>query len=220
VRNPALTNLAGLSGLVEVAPDRLSIHDNASLPACWAWQLNQQLGTSCNEYSCDGNTGTGSCGTLPADFVCEPGAVGPGVYDGDVYLEDGWMSATIEEYGGVTCVTGHLVIWQQDIADLSRLSTLQMVGGDFGIDENPNLTQVDGLGNLTSVGGLHIGGNPALTNLAGLSNLSDVDTGPAYITNNASLPACWAELINVQVGYACNEYSYVGNTGTGTCDPP
>jgi len=60
----------------------------------------------------------------------------------------------------------------------------------LGIETNDLLTNLDGLANLTSVGGfLNIGNNAALTNIEGLANLTSVG-GYLTIENNTALTNC------------------------------
>jgi hypothetical protein len=78
--------------------------------------------------------------------------------------------------GGGTCdtVPGTLFVEGDDITDLDGLANLTSVLGSLSIFANPALTNLDGLANLTSVGeALNIQNNAALTNLNGLANLSN-----------------------------------------------
>jgi hypothetical protein len=215
--------------------------NNASLPQCWVWELERNTGTRCgqtdwqgNWTSCLDNTGTGSCGTLPADFACVPGAVGPGVYDGNINISDTWQNVNLDELGGLTCVTGSLVLnGVSQLADFSQLSTLQMVGGSLNIAHNAALTTCSGLEHLTSVGlSLFIVGNEQLGSLAGLSNLSDLGNGPTssestlLIVDNAVLPQCWVADIESQTDKTCGQADWQGawtscegNQGSGACSP-
>ncbi|MCB0840284.1 MAG: hypothetical protein KDD99_26630, partial [Bacteroidetes bacterium] len=71
-----------------------------------------------------------------------------------------------------TEVTGNLSIFGADIADVTALSSLKIVGGDLYIGHNPLLTNLDGLRNLESVGGkILIEINPLLTSSCGLYKL-------------------------------------------------
>src|SRR5262249_15776456 len=140
----------------------LFVAQNQQLPGCAVWDLEARLGFRCgvgNDYSsaCNGNTGTGSGGSLPPDFQCVPGARGPGVYDNNVSLFAGINGMTLAELGGVTCITGGLSIGNPDpaIMDLSQLSHLQMIGGELSI-YNSTLTTLAGLENLTRAGTLRI----------------------------------------------------------------
>src|SRR5690606_30451898 len=74
------------------------------------------------------------------------------------------------------------------LTNLDGLSNLTSVGGYLYISSNSSLTNLDGLSNLTSVGGfLFIYSNSNLTNLDGLSNLTSVRRY-LYISSNSSLP--------------------------------
>src|SRR5210317_756635 len=78
--------------------------------------------------------------------------------------------------GGGTCdnITGNLSISGADIHSLTPLSALTSVRYGLGIEFNPSLTNLSGLSNLTSVGGLYINNNSALTSLGNLSALASV----------------------------------------------
>ena len=74
-----------------------------------------------------------------------------------------------------------------DITNLDGLANLTSVGGDLSIPGNGSLTNLDGLVSLTSLGGgLSVFGNGSLTNLDGLANLTSVG-GDLSIKSNGSL---------------------------------
>ncbi len=85
-------------------------------------------------------------------------------------------SQTAVDAFAYTEVTGYLVINGSEINDLSPLSSLITVGGDFAVVNcYANLTTLYGLNNLASVGGgIHIQSNSILTNLDGLISLTTV----------------------------------------------
>ena len=84
-------------------------------------------------------------------------------------------------------ITGDLGFDWTELSDLDGLPNLTAVGGDLYIGDNVALTNVDGLSGLTSVGGyLHIYFNAAITNVDGLSNLTSVG-GSLSITDNPLL---------------------------------
>ena len=77
-----------------------------------------------------------------------------------------------------------------DIRNLDGLANLTSVGGGLDILENGFLTNLNGLGSLISVETyLSIGGNSSLTNLDGLANLTSL-RGNLSIRDNASLTNC------------------------------
>jgi len=135
----------------------------------------------CMPENCSNNSGLGSCGTLPEGFVCQPGASGPGVVDTSVYLTPygGYGSRTLQDLGGVTCITGSLGIGGTTSTDLAELSTLVAVGGSLWISDNAALTSLCGLQALRSVQSLTITGNPLL-------------------------PACWADRLATTLGQSCS----------------
>jgi hypothetical protein len=231
----ALTNLESLGANAYPGSPVLNINDNASLPACWTWLLEDLTGHECQGYSstvdCSGNHGSGSCGELPPDFECVPGASGPGVYDDSIFIADGGMppyNQTLEDFGGVTCITGSLNVYGETIDSLSALSSLEMIGGSLYISDTESLATLAGLENLTSIGGtLYLSENAALTSLEPLTNLESLGAtawpGSTILTinDNASLPACWTWLLEDLTGHECQGYSSTvdcsGNHGSGSC---
>lgn len=91
---------------------------------------------------------------------------------------------------GCTQYNGNIRIEGADITDLSPLTNLQRINGNFQILFNANLASLAGLSSLTSVAGeLLIQGNGALTSLAGLEKLTRIG-GRLAIINNATLTTC------------------------------
>ena len=106
------------------------------------------------------------------------------VIEGDVVLSS---QDEVDSFSAAY-ITGNLTNSGADIVDLTSLSLLDSVGGYLSIYDNDVLTNLDGLSNLTFVGGsLNLGfdvpggrtgsyiqGNNSLSTLNGLSNLSTV----------------------------------------------
>ena len=93
---------------------------------------------------------------------------------------------------GCGTISANLTIRDRsDITNLDGLANLTSVGGYLAIAFNKQLlTNLNGLANLTSVGGnLTIAANSALTNLDGLANLSSVG-GWLSINRNDALTNC------------------------------
>ena len=90
-----------------------------------------------------------------------------------------------------TSVTGALIItgdYTGNITNLDGLSELTSVGGNFIICMNPELTNIDGLASLTLVGeSLQIWDNPLLTNIDGLSALTSIGGSLGFLWYNAAL---------------------------------
>jgi len=224
--NTALENLGGLSslsslgGALEPGAEVMSIANNGVLPACWVSAIENQTTATCGgNAECSGNAGQGTC--PPVDFACVPGAMGPGVYDGDVTQ---WEPPDLSH---VRCVTGNVTVSGSEGTDLTRFQWLQAVGGTVSIVNNHHLTSLDGLDRLTKIGGyLHISDNAALENLGGLSSLSSLggalEAGAEvmWIVNNGALPACWVTAIEEQTSVTCDRvYECYGNAGQGSCTP-
>jgi len=86
--------------------------------------------------------------------------------------------AEVDALGATGCdsVAGNLEIeYVTDITSLDGLSNITSVGRNLTVGDNDVLTNLDGLSNITSVGrDLVISSNAALTNLDGLAGLSSV----------------------------------------------
>jgi hypothetical protein len=106
----------------------------------------------------------------------------PGPYELTTQAKVDALGAT-----GFDCISAYLSIAGKNITNLDGLANLTSVGGKLVIEFNPALTNLDGLANLTSVGGkLSILRNNAITNLDGLANLTSVG-GNLYIYGNDAL---------------------------------
>jgi len=84
-----------------------------------------------------------------------------------------------------TTIDGRLLINGADITDLSALSSLQQISGDLTIADNPLLSSLSGLDNLTSINGLFLILNPQLTTLDGLEAIRQINS--IYLDNNHQL---------------------------------
>ena len=94
----------------------------------------------------------------------------------------------LQALSGFTEVTGNLRIEESNLTSLDGLKCLTSLGGELFIASNDSLTSLKGLENLPSVGGyLSIASNNSLTSLAGLKNLASV--GVLIINDNDSLPS-------------------------------
>lgn len=84
-------------------------------------------------------------------------------------------------------VTGDLTVSGAEITNLDGLSSLTSVGGNLSIANNSSLTDLSGLSSLAAIGGtLHVQGNDVLTQLDGLSELASVG-GSVLILRNTAL---------------------------------
>ena len=99
-------------------------------------------------------------------------------------------------------VNGTLLVEGSDITNLDGLANLTSVGGNVDIRNNDALTNLDGLANITSVGELlQIYNNRALTNLDGLANITSV--GRLHIGGNAALTSLDGLANLTSVGGGC-----------------
>lgn len=82
----------------------------------------------------------------------------------------------VVNYPGCTVFTGSLQISGSDISDLSPLSSITSIVGGLRLSNNPSLTSIQGLHNITNIGGdLELNGfNFPLVNLDGLASLQTV----------------------------------------------
>jgi len=117
-------------------------------------------------------------------------------------------------YPNCTEIEGDVVIIGDDITNLNGLNALTSVGGGLLIGNyqyggNDSLTSLTGLDNVTSVGGvLYIWGNAALSSLTGLDNVTSVG-GVLWIRDNDALSSL-AGLDNVT---SVGEDLYIGDNG-------
>jgi hypothetical protein len=138
--------------------------------------------------------------------------------DGEVFgdvLLDG--QAHVDAFAGVHSIAGELALGG-NIGSLAPLEQLNHVDRDF-ILAAADVTSVDGLQNLATVGGsLRITGNPSLVQLRDLTALSAVDD--IVITDNPNLATCEAHLMVdafILRGGSFNNIFITGNDDAGAC---
>lgn len=141
-----------------------------------------------DEGSEGGDPPPGSCNDpqdVPAAPVDCSGA--DGVIADHVFIEPGGADPSILE--GVRRVEGSLRINRIALADLDFMACVQEVTGDVTIYGNEQLTSVDGLFGLTSIGTDFVfSDNDAITDFDGLPNVVTIPRN-LVIKNNASLEA-------------------------------
>jgi hypothetical protein len=202
IDNSALLNLDGLNNLISIG-GILQISGNASLRNLNGLESLASVGNN-SFLSCDLNVYLNPvlnhfCGLfnlldsegLIGEFnvhanafeitdseIISGGPCGTTIYYGDLILSS---QAEVDAFY-FTEITGSLIISGSDITNITRLSCLESVQGVHMLNEanlfivnNPLLTNLDGLQNLTRVtDGLYIQNNEALTNLDGLIKLTSV----------------------------------------------
>ncbi|MBT8341241.1 MAG: hypothetical protein HKP58_10285 [Desulfatitalea sp.] len=114
------------------------------------------------------------------------------VWEGDYTISE---PLDVDQISGYSEITGNLTIAGDDIENLDGLECLNAVGGNLdigvfrfgGMIDNPLLTDINGLENLTSVGGyFNIATNTVLESLEGLNSLESIGKH-LYILSNSSL---------------------------------
>jgi len=141
---------------------------------------------SADESTTTGEPPGGAC--LEEQVIPDPpvdcsGAAG--VLDTSAIIEDGGDDPSILD--GIVTVNGSIRINRTAETDLNFMACVQEVTGDVTIFGNDQLTNVDGLWNLTSVGTDFIfSENAALTDFDGLPNITGIDRN-LIIKNNDSL---------------------------------
>jgi len=144
--------------------------------------------------------------TLPNDFALssslqisfqpnwgEPCAVCP---NGDNFSFS--TQAQIDNFGATYAhctdiVLGNVFVSGSDITNLDGLSNLTSIGGNLSIDNNSALIDLDGLTSLTSVGGsLRVFNNVSLINISGIENIdpTTIASPGLFIQNNTNLAVC------------------------------
>jgi hypothetical protein len=104
---------------------------------------------------------------------------------------------------GCTRILGNLTIQSgSDITQLDALSNIQSVGGSLLINALPNLTSLQGLQSLATVGGsVSVLNNQSLSNTSGLSGLTEIE-GDLLIQSNGSMSTLSGLSALVSVGGA------------------
>lgn len=99
--------------------------------------------------------------------------------EGIVFAHQYDIDAFQANYPGCTHIEGSVVVFGDDVYNLSGLSVIQTIGGSLRIGDVywwTNLRNLDGLEGLTYVGsGIVIKNNPFLENIEGLSNVECVN---------------------------------------------
>lgn len=185
--NPQLTNLHGLEGVTSV-PIGISISNNDMLT-----DLSGLSITSVGTLLVAGNAnlenlhGLENLTTVLASCACPTRGIN---------INDNPKLTNLDELSHLTTVGGMVNITGNTLlASIEGLSSLTQIGsnsefGDQAIDveNNPLLTNLHGLRNVTSVqGGIRIVNNDAMTSLEGLEHLTSIGGQGLVIEGNNSL---------------------------------
>lgn len=129
------------------------------------------------------------------------------------------------DYPGCTNLPGSLYMFVNDeggnpvmldITDLSPLSNLETIGGDFDIGYAAGMTSLDGLDNLQSVGGyFSLYYMDSLSDLTALENLTTIGSHAIFYYNSAQADFAGLENLESIGGYLQVQYNYALEDFTG-----
>lgn len=168
----------------------------------------------------DAAVGGGSDSQATGEIPCNRGTFEGSVAiethdDGDIQLLAGYTG--IEGDLGITVIGGYFP--ELPLIDLGPLRCLTVIGGNAIFMIAPGLNDLDGLNNLTTIGGQLLIGMTGLTNLDGFGNLRSIG-GNLRIEQNSLLPTCEAEWLRDHVGEENigGTVTIAGNDDSGTCE--
>jgi len=105
------------------------------------------------------------------------------IWQGSIWVGDMTDLSFLE---GFNEVTGDIFVVNTQLETLDDLAELEIIRGDLIVKDNVSLHSLDGLANVTTLGGLELQNNPSLISLTGLSALTTVK-GNIVINNNLVL---------------------------------
>ncbi len=117
---------------------------------------------------------------------------------------------------GVTTLIG--TAGNSGLTSLSGLESLHTIGAQLTIKSAPNLTNLSGLQNLTSIYSLHIENNQSLTDISGIENINAGTISVLNINNNISLSTCNVKSICDYLGTP-NAIVFIHDNASG-CNTP
>jgi hypothetical protein len=179
IGNTALSNISALQN-TSFAPNGsfgLTITDNPALSICDLPNFCTYLSNPSETHPRVISGNAGDCAT--EDAVVEACA-SPQCPPGDVsFNTQEQVNQFILDYPNCTELPGNLFIGANsgttNVVNLQPFQNIQAVIGNVTIMNNGPLSSLNGLNNLTTIGGLlHLNGNTSLLNLNALSNLTDV----------------------------------------------
>jgi hypothetical protein len=167
--NSSLINLDGLNNISKGSINNLVIADNQSLFNCAAQSICDYLASPNGTIEIHDNA-PGCNSTKEVEAACAKHCLPEGI----TFLTQAQVDSFQINYPGCIEIEGDVTIGAS-ITNLNGLSVLTSIRGFLDIENNPFLTSLDGLDNLTYVDScIWIGDNDALASLAGLESLSSV----------------------------------------------
>lgn len=118
------------------------------------------------------------------------------IIEGSLFIEANAALPDIS-MSNLTTITGELTIGfnYPGLTSLDGLQNLSSIGGEFRLVNNHSLVNIDALSNLSTVGSLEIENCNAISNLNGLSSLTNIDDYCNMIRNNILTDFCGLELV-------------------------
>ncbi|MBS1509467.1 MAG: hypothetical protein JST86_01405 [Bacteroidetes bacterium] len=203
IDSTAITNLSGLSGIVNITNGGFlglriahtpvtSLNSFANLNSIAGYML---LEGNPDLSSIDMNSLTSAYGFLFSDMPNLVTISGLTTNFPNAGIGTFWMINTgitnLTGMEGVTSATNFYLWSNPNLTSLQGLQNLSgNIGGGISIHDNPLLNDVSALSNITTIndGTLEFDSNPALINLAGVGNITTIGRG-LWITNNSNLPS-------------------------------
>jgi len=111
------------------------------------------------------------------------------------------VDSNLNALSSITTVGGLVKISVENITDLTGLGALTSVGGLFQIYDCYSIVSLNGINSLTSIGGLDIHYNPALTNLTALNQITTLNDGLFISLNNSLNSLSGLQNLNSVTGY-------------------
>ena len=169
--NPNLTDISGVENIVGsndkvmyIAPNQYTTKANSSLKLCSAtWDLKDINGDIDDNMTLVCGEGTALTNTQQLRAVME-------LKCAVTYAQ---FAAHFDEATGVYDMSLDCAYQEMTDEDLAKFTILNEIQGSFSINDN-NLTNLDGLSNLSSIGGYFYLYNNKITDTSGLSSLSSV----------------------------------------------
>jgi hypothetical protein len=199
IQGPDVTNLDGLSQLVEIEGN-LDINNTTSLANLSGLDNLTSVGGRVwviSNSSLTALTGLNSLTSIGTQlFIANNGAL-----------------TNMTALTGISAVSNNVAIYgNSSLASLSGLNNLSAVGGNLYIGINSSLTSLTALSSLAAVNGsLEVSDCPALTSLTGLDNVNLDNITQLNLVNNGNLSICDLSNICDYLSNAANPANISGN---------
>jgi hypothetical protein len=212
--NNALVSLTGLDNIAAGSIDSLYICDNSILSNCAVQSICNYLANPSVTIEIHNNA-PGCNGQEEVEVTCEA----PCLMEGITFSNQNQIDSFQVNYPFCTEILGNVtIIGGDNITNLNGLSILTSIGGELKFEQNYFLTSLAGLENLTTIGeSLSIEYNTVLINLSGLNHVTSIGGG-LYVEHNISLTSLFG-LDNVtaigEILWITDNYALSSLTGLG-----